>query len=256
MLYRKISPFPSKYVTSTMEQRIYLIPGVATDRRVFAEVHLPGYELVFLDWIQPRPNESIRSYATRMVAKLQGDASPVLVGYSFGGIVAQEMAKLLPHATVILISSIKSFRERPMGMWLTSSFGLHKLFPTEIGKEFGFAYKWMNDPKTKAEHEFIRLMKEEIDPVHTDWAIHQAISWRHEAHTPRLFHIHGDQDRIFPIRYIRNCIPVRGGTHLMLLNKGKEIGAHIDRIMQALAQTRATEEAAGDARQAFEIERR
>lgn len=59
--------------------------------------------------------------------------------------------------------------------------------------------------------------------VHTDWAIHQAVNWRHEAHTPRLFHIHGDQDRIFPIRYIRNCIPVRGGTHLMLLNKGKKL---------------------------------
>ena len=98
-------------------------------------------------------------------------------------------------------------------------------------------------------------MKSDLDPVHTDWAIHQAVNWRHEAHTPRLFHIHGDQDRIFPIRYIRNCIPVRGGTHLMLLNKGEEIGAHIVRIMQALAQDRAGREANDDARHAYEVER-
>ncbi|MEY3444360.1 MAG: hypothetical protein RLZZ519_2641 [Bacteroidota bacterium] len=238
-----------------MERRIYLIPGVATDRRVFAELHLPGYELVYLDWIQPRRKESIASYAGRMVERLGGDQAPVLVGYSFGGIIAQEMAKLLPAATVILISSIKNYRERPLGMWLTSSFSLHRLVPTEIGKEFGFAYKWMNDPQTPAEHEFIKSMKADLNPVHTDWAIHQAISWRHNSHTPRLFHIHGDQDRIFPIRYIRNCIPVRGGTHLMLLNKGKEIGAHIDRIMQAIAHANAEQEAHDDARHAYEVER-
>jgi pimeloyl-ACP methyl ester carboxylesterase len=238
-----------------MEQRVYLIPGVATDRRVFAELHLPGYEKVYLDWMLPKANERIAAYAARMVARLDGDTSPVLVGYSFGGLIAQEMAKLLPEATVILISSIKSFRERPLGMWLTSSFSLHKLVPTEIGKEFGFAYKWMNDPQTPAEHAFIHLMKSDLDPVHTDWAIHQAVNWRHEAHTPRLFHIHGDQDRIFPIRYIRNCIPVRGGTHLMLLNKGEEIGAHIVRIMQALAHDRAGREANDDARHAYEVER-
>ncbi|HEX2899158.1 MAG TPA: hypothetical protein VHS96_05485, partial [Bacteroidia bacterium] len=98
----------------------------------------------------------------------------------------------------------------------------------------------------------IRLMKENLNPAHTDWAIHQAVSWRHETHTPRLFHIHGDQDRIFPIRYIRNCIPVRGGTHLMLLNKGKEISAHIDRIVQAVTHARAERQAAGDAKAVHE----
>ena len=40
-----------------MEQRVYLIPGVATDRRVFAELHLPGYEKVYLDWIRLQMDE-------------------------------------------------------------------------------------------------------------------------------------------------------------------------------------------------------
>jgi pimeloyl-ACP methyl ester carboxylesterase len=221
-----------------MERRLYLIPGVATDRRVFAALDLPQYETVYLDWLQPSENEGIRSYAARMVALLAGEEAPILVGYSFGGIVAQEMAKLLPNATVILISSIKSYRERPIGMWVTASFGLHRIFPSEIGKEFRFAYTWMNDPQNAAERSFIRQMREELNHEHTDWAIDQAVNWRHDTHIPRLFHIHGDNDRIFPIRYIRNCIPVRGGTHLMLLNRGAEISAHIHRIAQAQSQVR------------------
>lgn len=217
-----------------MDRRLYLIPGVATDRRIFAALDLQQYDVVYLDWLQPIGNESLQDYAARMVACLQGDESPVLVGYSFGGIVAQEMAKLLPDATVILISSIKSYTERPLGMMLTSYLGLHRFFPAEIGKEFRFAYTWMNDPQNAVEREFIRIMREELNHHHTDWAIDQAVRWRHNGHIPRLFHIHGDQDRIFPIRYIRNCIPVRGGTHLMLLNKGPEISRHIDRIVKAL----------------------
>ncbi|MFN8393218.1 MAG: alpha/beta hydrolase [Bacteroidia bacterium] len=218
-----------------MERKLYFIPGVATDRRVFAHLDLPGYTTTYLDWVRPRRGESIEEYAARNVERLEGDENPVLIGYSFGGIVAIEMAKHLPGAIVIIISSIKDYRERPIGMWLTSSLRLHRLVPTDIGKEFDFAYKWMNDPQTPHEHAFIDTMKRDVDPVHTDWAIHQAVSWRHAHHTPRLYHIHGDQDRIFPIRYIRNCIPVRGGTHLMLLNKGKEISAHIDRILRATA---------------------
>lgn len=217
-----------------MERKLYLIPGVATDHRIFAALHLPHYEVVYLDWMQPLRNESLAAYAQRMLAHLQGDEAPILIGYSFGGIVAQEMAKLLPHATVILISSIKSYTERPLGMMLTSYLGLHRFFPAEIGKEFRFAYTWMNDPQDAVERAFIRLMKDELNHHHTDWAIDKAVNWRHNGHIPRLYHIHGDNDRIFPIRYIRNCIPVRGGTHLMLLNKGPEIGRHIHRIVQAI----------------------
>ena len=96
----------------------------------------------------------------------------------------------------------------------------------------------MNDPQNALEREFIRVMRRELNHEHTDWAIDKAVNWRHDHHIPRLYHIHGDQDRIFPIRYIRNCIPVRGGTHLMLLNKGPEISRHIDRIVKALPGVR------------------
>jgi pimeloyl-ACP methyl ester carboxylesterase len=220
-----------------MVRKLHLIPGVATDRRVFAALDLPDYEVEFLDWIPPHRGESIVAYARRMAERIT-DESPILVGYSFGGMVAIEMAKHLPDATVILISSIKHYHERPMTMWLTSSLKLHRLVPTQVGKEFEFAYKWMNAPQNKDEHAFIELMRNEIDHHHTDWAIDQAVSWRHNSHTPRLYHIHGDQDRIFPIRYIRNCIPIRGGTHLMLLNKGTEISSHIRKIVESLPSRR------------------
>lgn len=219
-----------------MAHTLYFIPGVATDARVFAALELPGYDKVFLEWKKPRPNESMAQYAERFAAQIDPDSNPVLIGYSFGGMMAIEIAKQLPMAAVILVSSIKHYHERPVSMALTSSFSLNRFFPAEFGKNFRFAYTWLNDPRNQHEEEFIKTMAKEMDPAHTDWAIDNALNWRHDARLPRLFHIHGDEDRIFPIRYIKNCIRVKGGSHLMLLNKGPEIAAHIDAIVQSLPQ--------------------
>ena len=40
---------------------------------------------------------------------------------------------------------------------------------------------------------------------------------------PNIVHIHGNNDGIFPIKHIKNCIVIEGGTHVMILNKAKEI---------------------------------
>lgn len=222
-------------IFKTVTHKLYFIPGVATDARVFAGLDLPDYEKVYLNWKKPRKGEPIQEYAARFAEQIDFSANPVLIGYSFGGIMAIEIAKQHPVEAVILVSSIKHYHERPVAMALTSGFSLNRLFPAEFGKNFRFAYAWLNDPRTPDEHVFIDKMAADMDPDHTDWAIHHALSWRNaDPLETKLYHIHGDQDRIFPIRYIRNCIRIKGGSHLMLLNKPDEISRHINRIVKSL----------------------
>ena len=38
-----------------------------------------------------------------------------------------------------------------------------------------------------------------------------------------VIHIQGDDDHIFPIKHIKNCIPIKKGTHIMVINKAKSI---------------------------------
>ncbi|MCK5924125.1 MAG: hypothetical protein KAG66_24535, partial [Methylococcales bacterium] len=73
----------------------------------------------------------------------------------------------------------------------------------------------------------------------TDWAIEQALSWRNETMVPNLFHIQGSHDRIFPTTYIDKCIPIEGGTHLMLLNKAAQISRIMLKIVAKIARNQA-----------------
>ena len=47
------------------------MPGLAASSLVFENIRLknPNYQLYTLDWIQPKKNESIRSYCLRLYLK-------------------------------------------------------------------------------------------------------------------------------------------------------------------------------------------
>ena len=74
---------------------IHFISGLGADERVFQFLDLPGIEKKFIRWIEPGKNESIHSYSLRLIDQIQQNEDLVLVGISFGGMVAQEIASCL-----------------------------------------------------------------------------------------------------------------------------------------------------------------
>jgi hypothetical protein len=74
--------------------KAYFISGMAADARVFRHIRLPeGYEPVYLDWIDPVPHESLRSYALRLAERIDKNHPFILLGLSFGGMLGTEIAK-------------------------------------------------------------------------------------------------------------------------------------------------------------------
>jgi hypothetical protein len=57
------------------------------------------------------------------------------------------------------------------------------------------------------------------------------ILWDRTVVDDEVVHIHGDMDDVFPIRYIGDCTVVKGGTHVMILNKYKWLNANLPAII-------------------------
>jgi hypothetical protein len=53
------------------------------------------------------------------------------------------------------------------------------------------------------------------------------ICWNQDKPLAGVFHIHGDNDLVFPIKNIDNVITVKGGSHIMLLTKGPLVSRKI-----------------------------
>ncbi|HEY0434517.1 MAG TPA: hypothetical protein VGC95_11625, partial [Chitinophagaceae bacterium] len=76
--------------------KAYFISGLGADRRAFYRIQMPSsIQIVHLDWIDPLPKESLNDYALRFSKLIDRHEEFILVGLSFGGMLAVELGKFL-----------------------------------------------------------------------------------------------------------------------------------------------------------------
>tara|TARA_R110001583_G_scaffold5921_4_gene31223 strand:+ start:15036 stop:15698 length:663 start_codon:yes stop_codon:yes gene_type:complete len=204
---------------------IYFVPGLAASTKIFQYLRFPEeqFELHYLEWLLPlSESEKIDNYAKRM-AELVVAEKPVLVGVSFGGIMVQEMSKYLNPKKIVLISSVKCRAELPKRLKLIQKTWAYKLFPSKAIKNLedfsAYAFGDFAKKRVKLYSEYLSVS----DENYLNWAIYNVLYWKQKKPLKNILHIHGENDHVFPIKRIKNCIPIKKGTHIMVLNKAKII---------------------------------
>ena len=212
---------------------VYFMPGLAASSTIFENIQLPHdqFEMYFLEWFLPNDKESIESYAQRMTEKIQHE-NPVLVGVSFGGVLVQEMAKQMKVRKVIIISSVKSNTEFPPRFKVAKATKAYKLIPTQLLADIEKLVKYAFGDNIVVKR--LKLYEKYLsvrDKQYLDWAIETILCWNQKEANESLIHIHGDADEVFPIKYIEKCIVVKGGTHIMIINKFKWLNENLPKLI-------------------------
>lgn len=212
---------------------IYCVPGLAASKEIFKNIKLPEeqYTIHILEWLIPKDRESISEYANRMASCIKHE-NVILIGVSFGGIIAQEMAAFINLQKLIIISSIKSKQELPRRLKLVKSTKVYKLMPTGLVSSVSDFTKFAIGPRSKKRLNLYNEYLSVRDKQYLNWAIHQVVSWDRTHVDPAVIHIHGDQDAVFPIRNINGAQILEGGTHVMILNKGSRISKMLLNIIE------------------------
>ena len=199
---------------------VYFMPGMAANPSIFEHIKLPEerFAMHWLEWFIPDVNESIKSYAKRMLLKIHHD-NCVLIGVSFGGILVQEMSKLATFKKVIIISSVKTRHELPGRLKIARRTMAYKLLPTRLVSNVEALAKYAFGETVTKRVELYKKYLSVSDKRYLDWAIKNMVCWNQEKPSSNLTHIHGDNDAVFPIKNIGNSIVIKGGTHIMIINK-------------------------------------
>ena len=212
---------------------IYFVPGLAASSRIFEYLELPTeqFEIHYLDWLVPiTQNESITAYAQRMCDRIS-HKNPILVGVSFGGIMVQEMSKLIPTKKTVIISSVKSKKELPKRLRVAKATKAYKLFPTKAVTNLERFAQYAFGGTAKKRVDLYRKYLSMRDENYLPWAIYNVLHWQQEEALPEVIHIHGNKDGVFPIKHIKDCIVIEGGTHVMILNKAHQISKLLTAII-------------------------
>ncbi|HET8837382.1 MAG TPA: alpha/beta hydrolase [Flavobacteriaceae bacterium] len=211
---------------------VYFMPGMAASPEIFEYIKLPKetFQMHFLKWKLPQKKESLESYALRMVQDIE-HKNCVLIGVSLGGIVVQAMSEFLSLRRLIIISSVKTRFELPRRMRWARITGLYHLLPTFM---VNYVEKLDFLPLGKFVKKRLKLYKRymEVKNKHyLDWGFRKMIFWERKKPLEGIVHIHGEKDIVFPIKYIKNCIVVPSGTHIMIINKYRWFNRNLPRII-------------------------
>lgn len=208
------------------------MPGLAANPSIFEHIRLPKdqYKIHWLEWKIPVENETLEAYAKRMILDITED-NIVLLGVSFGGILVQEMSKYMSLKKLIVVSSVKSHHELPKRLKFLKQTKAYKILPTQLAQYIDLAEKYSFGKMIDKRIQLYKKYMSVNDKSYLDWAIKQVVCWDQEAPNPDAIYIHGDNDSVFPHSCEGNCIIIKGGTHIMIINKYKWFNENLPKLI-------------------------
>jgi hypothetical protein len=133
---------------------------------------------------------------------------------------------------VILISTIKTKNEAPYYFKFFRTLPLHKLIPGSLIRQVGNLIKPVFGKMSDQDAWLFRDMLSKSSPQFIEWAMTAALHWDNETIPNNVYHITGDKDLIFNYKRINNATIIKGGTHIMLFDKAKQINKLLKAILK------------------------
>ncbi len=211
---------------------VYFMPGMAASPSIFNGIDLPkaAFEKHLLQWFVPRQGSTLTDYALEMIEHIKHE-NPVLVGVSFGGMLVQEIARHIPVRKVIVVSSVTHESQLPKRMLFAKYTKIHKLLPTGLVNNVELLAKYAFGETVNKRLELYEQYLSVRDKYYIDWSIDQIVNWKSTDCPECMVHIHGEKDAVFPIGNIKDCIPVKNGTHTMIIHRAKWFNEHLPEII-------------------------
>ena len=161
-------------------QKIYLFSGLGADKRVFERLTLSG-ERVYIDWLTPLPDESLQPYCRRLLEANAMQSNQILLGVSFGGMVAIELAKILQVKQVILISSVQHWQAIPRLFSLAGYLHVYKWLPYALLKKPNPILRFAFSPISDEDYVLLKKIIADTDRIFLQWAVQQILLWRNNT---------------------------------------------------------------------------
>jgi len=209
--------------------KIYCISGLGVDHRAFDRISIQGFDLVPVPWIEPQKNESLTNYARRLFEATNPSDDFILMGVSFGGVIAQEWAKFQKPKKLILISTTHQNRSIKPILRIPGKLGLVYFLSPEIILLFSSVTSYFFGLKSKSDKEKLKIILHDTDSKFLRWAINSIFQWSSKMDSEAIW-IHGKNDKI--ISPPSNSDFLTSGGHFTVYTEGGEISTYLRGILK------------------------
>ena len=207
---------------------LILFSGLGADASIFAPQSRVFPQLSVPQWTVPRSDDSLSAYCERMADAIRPESRCVIGGASFGGIIALEMARYLNPLAVLLIGSVREPNQLPRRVRMFRPIrGLIDWLPLAV-------FQWSVGPLTTKTARRIAphlagLARQfrGADRAVLRWSMRHVLTWKEPPVVAcPVFRIHGDRDRVLPLRGAADVV-VHGGGHVLSLTHADQVNTFI-----------------------------
>ncbi|MEO5591796.1 MAG: alpha/beta hydrolase [Chitinophagaceae bacterium] len=211
--------------------KVYFVSGLAADSRVFKNIQLPSHcTPVFLEWITPLKNESLKNYALRLAEGIDVSKPFAIIGLSMGGMITAEISSIYKPAFTILISSVPCSKELPFYFKAAAKLRLHKMVPVSFVKSAA-KFKRLFTTESAEDKAILHNIIQDSDSKFIYWAMDAILKWKSGDITSSYTHIHGTKDEVLPMRFTKPTHIIPKGGHLMVMNRAGEVNAILRKVL-------------------------
>lgn len=199
---------------------LYFLSGLGADKRIFSKlIFSDRYVINHIEWFLPTRNEELGTYSIRLSEQIDQSEPFILIGVSFGGIIAIELSKFLKPLQTIIISSVSTDDQIPWYYKLSGLLKFHRLVPAKILKSANPLTFWFFDVRNAEQKILLTQILNDTDSKFLKWAITKITTWNQKIRPENLYHIHGTADRILPLTFIKADLEIQNGGHLMIYDQ-------------------------------------
>lgn len=222
-------------ISTPKKLNVYFLSGLGADSRVFSKLKLdPRLNVKHIKWIRPRRRESLQHYAFRLKAQIDTTQPFQLVGLSFGGVMASELASISHPQQVTLISSMSTgvplarFYQVMIKFFLLSPLSAPLL---KSANRLTYSYFGADTPELK---KLLKSILHDTDGKFLKWALVRMSGWDRREPVPNLYHIHGTADKLIPKLIVKADTTIEGGGHLMVYAQADQISRILNKRLMSV----------------------
>jgi len=213
-----------------MQRNLYCFSGLGADEKLYDNISIKGFTLQHIRWLPYNKKESLPDYAARLAEQIK-EPKPVLLGVSFGGMLAQEAAAVLKAKQTVIISSIQNAAHFPFYYHWANGLKITDWMPSQLFTTSSPLADYLFGAETEADKKLLRHFMRTADAGFIQWALWAIINWKNKNTPNNLTHIHGTKDRIIPlppnVQYT-----IKGGGHLIVYNRAAAINTVLNNVLR------------------------
>lgn len=209
-----------------------MIAGLGADTRLYNNIDFGDNDVIPVDWIEPNSKDNLTTYAQKLIHQYFINDNSIVIGTSLGGMLAIEIANQVRLNKVILISSIKTVKEAPSYFKFFKTIPIQHLIPGGLLVNLGALIKPIFGKMSANDAWLFNDMLKKSSPKFIKWAMNAVLAWKNETVPANVYHIVGDSDHVFNYKRINNSTVIKGGTHIMVFDKAKEINKLLKGILK------------------------